>query len=339
MENFGSDEILAQIAPFERKDLFGSQRAFETLTNPDLMRIPTDVASFEHKVKSTRKSGSQQLEFVEHSTEDTTTHNTFQALVERFYRYLEQAHDRASIVRRSKDVYIEMPGQQPEIVGFDFLSILNSDDCVEPVKFGLCTTAKEWLQFAKQIDSINIMGQNFGSLIESAAQDVPNTPQHCSQTSIKPRLDYLIAPISILRTIAQPRTHTLTSVQLTSKLYWHSVDKSFCTCKSPPCGRLRVVKLEPKSASPVKDEQSIKGKHLVFNTHSRGAIIFGQDDCRTQGSDSSSAATSVQSEPSPGTPSSTLSTRTSGSSRSHPFDNLSSLVRGMFNKTKTNDTE
>jgi hypothetical protein len=324
----GSHDILAQIRPFEAKEAYGPDWAFEVLVDPDLRRIPMHVSSVDHKDRSTHKDASE-----ERSREETTTWGTFQSLAEKFFMYLEQAHDRASNIRLSKDIYIKMSFLRSEIVGFDFKSILQGDSCVEPKRFKLATPAQTWLDFSTQIDSINILGSNFGTLIRPSVPVTPFTPQRCAQLSEPPKgRDYLVAPLSVLRIIAERhRNHTQTSVQLTDTLYWHDVNGSFqgCTCKSQPLSRCRwlVGELHSKAADVVKE--GIKREHPIFAEHGKAAIIFGHESNVLHKSPSSSASSAAQSDGSLAIAASSPSTRTSDSSGSRRSGSFTSARRKL----------
>ena len=256
--------------------------------------------------------------------------------------YLEQAHDRAYGVRKNKDIYVKLPWIDSDIVGFDSISILRSDDFVEPRRLQLYPPVRQWLKFAEQIDSINIFGQEFGTLIELSPQTMPDTPGTCPQT-IAPEeyRDSLVAPLAVLKAIAEPHRHTLNSIQLAPDLYWHNISESFCACDSQPCRRLSVVKLQSK---PVKGEPGIKRDHPIFDTHAQGAIIFDQGDHKAPESEVSSVSVGVHSGESSRTSVSPVSTRTSESSGSHGSSSMKSVVWPLLpkkwkKKKKTDETE
>lgn len=336
----GSNHVLAQMSEFESKTAYGPKWAFSTLVDPRLRRVLLDLSSVEHKEKITHKNKGKEPERgdEEHSKEDTMTMNTFESLATRYFMYLEQAHDRASGVRRNKDLYVKVPWIDSDIVGFDFRSILRSDHDIAPKRFQLCSPARQWLKFAEQIDSINILGQNFGTLIELSPEIMPDTPGLCHQTTVPPRgRDYLVAPLAVLKTNAEPHKHTSTSVQLAHGFHWHNVKKTFCTCDSPPCRPLSLVKLQTK---PVKEDSSIKRGHPIFDTHPRGAIIFDQDDYKEPESEASSLSMSAHSGDLSRTSVSPVSTRTSDSSGSQRFRSVKGIARGLLpKKKKTDETE
>ena len=124
----GSDDIRREIREIEEKVDPGPDWAYETLCKLRKVKI---ASSTEEKDKVTRKEDGTR----ERVTEEITTWYTFQNLAEDYFKYLEQAHDRASIMRRSKDIYL--PDMEAQIIGFDFKSILQSENEVVPRRFPL----------------------------------------------------------------------------------------------------------------------------------------------------------------------------------------------------------
>jgi hypothetical protein len=211
----GSDEILAEIQHLENKTAYGPEWAFQTLLDPKWCQIPMDVLSMEHKEKTTHKPHSTQNGSKERLIEETATRGNFQGLAEKYYKYLEQAHDGVSRVRLDKDLYIKIPWLNSEVIGLEFMSILRGERCVEPRRFRLSEPAHAWLKLTRQIDCINILGSNFGTLIEPSQHATSPTPQLCAHVARAPQgHDYLVAPLAVLKTIAERKwsSHTKTSV-------------------------------------------------------------------------------------------------------------------------------
>jgi hypothetical protein len=279
----GSDDTLRRVREAESSLAHGPRWAYDTLVSMELRQICLDVSNVEMKAKMTRKVASFNQVQNEASIEGTSSLSTFQGLAEKYFRYLEQLYDRASNTRMCKDVYLTHLVQRSEVEGFDFLDVLEGEGWIHPKRLKLEKPAQAWLALATRLGSINLLGADFGSLVKRKQADKPNQGQCGMELAPFEGRDYLVAPMSVLKSVARRGTkHTRDSIQLSEDTYWHNARSSFAVCqcgyKSPSsrCTSL-VHTLRDKPAKPAKDETPIRREHPVFDEYSTGAIIFGRE--------------------------------------------------------------
>jgi hypothetical protein len=279
----GSDDVLRRIREAESSVAQGPRWAYETLIRMELRQICLDVSNVEMKSKMTSKLISTNQLQREASIEGTSSLSTFQGLAEKYFRYLEQLHDRASNMRMCKDVYLTDLIRRSEVEGFNFLDILEGEGWVDPKRLKLEKPAQAWLALATRLDSINLLGADFGTLIKRKEADEPEQGE-CGMVSAPfEGRDYLVAPMSVLKNVARRGTkHTRDSIQLAEDTYWHNARSSFARCRcghktpSSRCTSL-VHTLHGKPAKPAKNDAPIRREHPVFDEYSTGAIIFGHE--------------------------------------------------------------
>lgn len=276
----GSDEILHQIREAECSLAHGPKWAYETLTLPKLRQIRLDVGNVEPKSKVTNEVNAANQVENKVSSETTTSWNTFQALAQKYYQYLEQMHDRASSSRRCKDIYLTQALQRSQLVGYNFMDILEDERWVDPRYIELSRSARVWMELTTQLDSINILGGDFGVLIEPQLCDESDLRRCGQAAAVLQGHDYLVAPMSVLKNVAKRWTkHTHNSVQLAETMHWHDARDSFarCHCKRKlPSSHCKSL-VHALHGKPMRDQLQIRREHPIFDEYGEGAIIFGHE--------------------------------------------------------------
>jgi hypothetical protein len=202
-----------------------------------------------------------------------------QDLAHRYFKWIEQIHDRANKSRHSADVDLARQGNK--VIGFEFMDLLRGTGRVEPCVLELGSGAEAWLQYTRLTDAVHILGSGFGQLILPGVA-INELPVRCGQQSAVLRYaDYLIAPLSVLGGNMERLQHTSTCAQLARGLYWWYTDEAFqrCHCQrakaSARCTSL-VRKLHGKRLEE-QDTQTSTCLPKVFERYPTGAIIMGYE--------------------------------------------------------------
>lgn len=277
------DDILHRIRAEESSQAHGPQWAYDTLVSINLRQVCLDVSTVEMKGKMTNKMASSSQPVDETSFEGTLSLNTFQGLAEKYFRYLEQLHDRAASTRMRRYIYLTDLVRRAEVEGFDSLDVLDCEGWVLPRRLALGKPAQAWLSLATRLGPIHLLGADFGSLIVSKECNKPNQG-HCGMVFAPfEKRDYLVAPMSVLKSVARRgRKHTQDSIQLSDDRYWHNARASFLKCHhghdspSSHCKSL-VHTLRDSPAKPTKGETPIRRGRPIFEEYSTGAVIFGHE--------------------------------------------------------------
>jgi hypothetical protein len=202
-----------------------------------------------------------------------------QDLAHRYFKWIEQIRDRASKSRHSAD--IDLIRQGNKIIGFEFMDLLRGDSRIEPCVLELGAGAVAWLPYARSTDTVHIFGSGFGELVKPIST-TGNSHYRCGQQSAAPRdVDYLIAPLSVLKETKERFRHTSTCVQLSHGLHWWNVDEAFCDCQ---CQRLRpsgrctslVKKLHIARPEGSRTQTSTR-LPMIFTRCPTAAIIMGYE--------------------------------------------------------------
>jgi hypothetical protein len=202
-----------------------------------------------------------------------------QDLAHRYFKWIEQIRDRASKSRHSAD--IDLIRQGNKIIGFEFMDLLRGDSRIEPCVLELGAGAVAWLSYARSTDTVHIFGSGFGELVKPIST-TGNSHYRCGQQSAAPRdVDYLIAPLSVLKETKERFRHTSTCVQLSHGLHWWNVDEAFCDCQ---CQRLRpsgrctslVKKLHIARPEGSRTQTSTR-LPMIFTRCPTAAIIMGYE--------------------------------------------------------------
>lgn len=153
----------------------------------------------------------------------------FQHLAHRYFKWIEQIHDRANKARHSTDVDLARQGNQ--VIGFEFLDLLQGTGRLDPCVLELGAGAEPWLRYTRSTDVVHIFGSGFGELIRPCLSS-DKLPFQCGQQSVVPReTDYLIAPLAVLKGSMERLQHTSTCAQLARGLYWWNTDEAFQNCQ------------------------------------------------------------------------------------------------------------
>lgn len=276
----GSDEILHQVREAESSLAHGPKWAYETLTLPALRQIRLDIANFESKSKTTNEINASNRVENKMSSETTTSWNTFQTLAQKYYQHLETIQDKVTNLRRCKDIYLTQALQRSDLVGYNFMDVLEDERWIDPRCIKLSRSARVWMELTTQLDSIILLGGDFGVLIESQRSDESDLGRCGQAAAILGRQDYLVAPMSVLKIIAKRRTkHTANSVQLAETIHWHNARESFerCQCKrKSPSSHCKSL-VHALHSKPMRGQQQIRRQHPIFDEYGEGAIVFGHE--------------------------------------------------------------
>lgn len=205
-----------------------------------------------------------------------------QDLAHRHFKWLELIQDRANKSRHSPDIDLIKKGKR--IIGFEFLDLLSGDGRIEPYVHDLGNGADVWLPYTRSRDTVHIFGSKFGELIQ------PNVPSgklrvECSRQYVVPRdVDYLVAPLCVLKLGMERLRHTNMCAQLSHGMYWWNVDSVFegCKCQCPvsyaQC-TLLVKKLHGECLER-SSPRAVACLPQVFKRFTTGAIIMGSEPQR-----------------------------------------------------------
>lgn len=244
-----------------------------TLTSIDNRELELYISHVKHLTKPS--AGGTDLEVV-------TEKQWFllQDLAHRYFKWLEQIRDRANKMRHSADFDLIRQGNR--VIGFEFRDLLRGDSHVEPCVLELRASAGVWLPYARDTDTVHILGSGFGELIQPEAT-TGKLRMDCGQRLMAPRdVDYLMAPLSVLREGMERLQHTSTCAQLSHGLYWWNIDEVFqkCQCKrlgpSARCTSL-VKKLHGKCLEGASSTRAPNCLPTVFERCPTGAIIIGYE--------------------------------------------------------------
>lgn len=254
------------------EDLNGRESALQSLIRRENRKLRL-FAQSEIKVETSRdpKTGepSQAKKTVE-------TWWCFQDLVELKWHILEQIHDHLVNLRTSPTSDLRLPFGKQHIEGFEFVDVLSGKSPIRPKSAELKSSSGDWLEFTTNANAINIFGSDFGDLVMPSA-NVDNRNQSCGRYAPSPPdLDYLTAPVSVLRQISEAYSKSKGEcVRLGSSTYWTDPTSSFesCSCLHASCA-VNVVRFHSSPARLRKGKESLCRKN-IFAQYPRGAVIFG----------------------------------------------------------------
>jgi hypothetical protein len=202
-----------------------------------------------------------------------------QDLAHRYFKWIEQIHDRTNKMRHSAD--FDLVRQGNKVIGFEFLDLLRGTSHAEPCVLGLSAGAEAWLGYTRSKDTVHVLGSGFGELIKpKMATDETNV--ECGQQLTAPRhADYLIAPLFVLKEGMERLQHSSACAQVSRGVYWWNIDEAFQQCR---CQRQRassrcnliVKKLHGKSLKE-PSSQALTCLPEVFERYPIGAIIMGHE--------------------------------------------------------------
>lgn len=199
-----------------------------------------------------------------------------QDLAHRYFRWIEQFHDRANNSRHSADVDLTRQGNN--VIGFEFLHLLRGTSPMDPRVLELGADAEPWVRYTRSTDAVHIFGSGFGELIRPCAA-IDKLPSRCHQQSaVPPKNDYLMAPLAVLEGSMEGLQHTTTCAQLARGLYWWNTEEAFQNCQCQCAERSarctsRVKKLRERR--PEVSSTWTRTFPEVFKLCPTGAIVMG----------------------------------------------------------------
>jgi hypothetical protein len=258
----------------------GPLASFDTLVSPKNRALQLYMSDIKRK----SKASSPESNTISSTDEFTIEQEWFllQHQAQYYYHWLEQIHDRMSHIRHSANVDLVRPGNK--VIGFEFKDLLRGDSPVESYTFELARGAEAWLPYVRGIDAVHIHGANLGQLVRPKAVQ-NDQPNRCGQSLAAQRgMDFLIAPLSVLKEGIERFKHTDTCAQLAHEVYWYNVDRALqrCHCQrvhsSGRCKAL-VRKLRDKCPANHYSEASARIPS-IFEEYPTGAIILGYEPQR-----------------------------------------------------------
>ncbi|KAI9370912.1 hypothetical protein BJX61DRAFT_548656 [Aspergillus egyptiacus] len=200
----------------------------------------------------------------------------FEDRVEHYFRLMEQIIDHQVTVSGSFDaIYPTRNVSRADLEGWDFHDLAADFDPIHPRVAALSLSGLAWVELARSLDAVTLVGRGFGDIISSAQKS-------CPHWSTLPTGKYYLAVagtdlIDIVNAIGDV---TATPPRLTDKLVWSKSDlmiaDAHCGCLNGDCDEhIDVVQeILPSGLATELQACSPHGLHGLEN----GAVIFGTNE-------------------------------------------------------------
>ncbi|OXV11398.1 hypothetical protein Egran_00836 [Elaphomyces granulatus] len=186
--------------------------------------------------------------------------------VEHIYDILEKVIDHQVNVTEQHHI-----GLRGNLEGWDFMHLAARKDLIYPRVATLKAFGKGWVDFARAIHAITLVGRGFGEIIQ------PANTNFCPHWAKLPKdRYYLAAGVSDLKKIMDADgDHKANPIKINDSIIWHNPDTTFKSCR---CTR----KTQGKHSDFVQVLLPSKFVHLIpkkdpVRLEDRGAVIFGHN--------------------------------------------------------------
>jgi hypothetical protein len=264
---FSPDQLKEAEAP-----RVGKSAAIFVLTAAMNQNLPLHKNADDEVEETTTEKGSEQTKTTT-SAKSKSTHYRLRNRVEEIYHLLEQIIAYQSQASSEDGIAFKVRSSPREqLEGFDFMDVATDEDPFWPRVTTLRSTGKGWVDFVREIQAITLFGKGFGELLKPIGQPGP-----CAWWKEVPTgMDHLAASVSDLNDILDKWGSTTKGLwQLVDKIYWHSPDRLFESCRctgdtsQKPCDRIQVL-------LPANSLRRLTRKWRSPATlGDKGAVIFG----------------------------------------------------------------
>ena len=197
----------------------------------------------------------------------------FENLAQEFFHILEQIHDRVGCRNKSE---IELSFASGELIGFDAMDLLLEHGLIRPRTRKLQPNAASWLALCGKLNTINILGSNFGELIKPVPQNQTASGGCGLRDAFPPGLDYLAVTLPTLKNITgRHREHTENSLHLVENLYLSNPWSYFAQCLCQQSMLSQCTNLVKRLNSSKSSDGAVSRTHGIYAAYPNGALIFG----------------------------------------------------------------
>lgn len=192
----------------------------------------------------------------------------FEDRVEHFLNMLEQIFDyEVYAVGPDGDGYNSKSIPRAHFEGWDFHDLATESDPLYPRLANMAPKGKAWIDFTRSIHAINLLGSDFGEILEPLNSSCPHW------ASLPKDQYYLAAGIADLRMIVE-YTGDLTAnpIRLNENLVWHNPERifDFCGCVDATASHTDIVQV----ILPATLSDSAECNSSIDLQHN-GAVVFG----------------------------------------------------------------
>lgn len=191
----------------------------------------------------------------------------FHELVQRNLSLFEKLHDYQKLLMESDGKDFRRIDRE-KLEGWDFLEIASGESSLKPRFEILTASGRSWVDFTREIHTINLLGRGFGSLIQPSEDGITL----CEGWKQVPKgKDYLATCVSTVDEICRRHGNSQAEpFRLANGIHWHKPHLLFEECCCVPgastCDRVQVL-LPPFSTRIRRPEPFAEG---------RGGVIFGR---------------------------------------------------------------
>ncbi|OQV09703.1 hypothetical protein CLAIMM_13795 [Cladophialophora immunda] len=245
----------------------GHDAGYNALTDPTNMQLEVfrNEQPWEEKVESTTSSP-----IIERRTKITITR--FADLVTQVWFVIEEMFAHQARLQTTPSVNLRFTSRE-RLEGYDFMDVARGESPLRPRFVILKSSGKGWVDLARSIGAIALLGYSFGDLIIPAEQ----AKALCHNWRRLPHgHDYLAASVSLIKQIRRRHSSRQPGpFQIAQDVYWHQHDKLFgaCNCKArrwkDTCDRVQT--LLPASVGVKRPPEDI-----LDLRYQGGAVIFGR---------------------------------------------------------------
>ncbi|PCG96133.1 Nucleoside phosphorylase [Penicillium occitanis (nom. inval.)] len=192
----------------------------------------------------------------------------FEDRVEHFLNMLEQIFDyEVYAVGPDGDGYNSKSIPRAHFEGWDFHDLATESDPLYPRLANMAPKGKAWIDFTRSIHAINLLGSDFGEILEPLNSSCPHW------ASLPKNQYYLAAGIADLQMIVE-YTGDLTAnpIRLNENLVWHNPERifNFCGCVDASASHTDIVQV----ILPATLSDSAECNSSIDLQHN-GAVVFG----------------------------------------------------------------
>ncbi|KAF3398983.1 hypothetical protein DPV78_006688 [Talaromyces pinophilus] len=192
----------------------------------------------------------------------------FEDRVEHFLNIFEQIFDyEVYAVGPDGDGYNSKSIPRAHFEGWDFHDLATESDPLYPRLANMAPKGKAWIDFTRSIHAINLLGSDFGEILEPVNSSCPHW------ASLPKDQYYLAAGIADLRMIVED-TGDLTAnpIRLNENLVWHNPERifHFCRCVDATASHTDIVQV----ILPATLSDSAESNSSIDLQHN-GAVVFG----------------------------------------------------------------
>jgi hypothetical protein len=241
----------------------GADAAVDALTHESNMLLEVSLDPPEIVVEEIiQADGSTRKE-----TKKTAKRLLFHELVQRNLSLFEKLHDHQKLLMESDGIDLRRIDRE-KLEGWDFLEIVSGESSLKPRFESLKGSGRAWIDFTREIHTINFLGRSFGQLIQPA-EDASTLCEGWKQ--VPKGNEFLTTCVSTLDEICMRHGNSQARhFELVNGINWHKPQLLFETCDCPSgvsvCDRVQVL-LPPLSTQSRRPEPFLEG---------RGAVIFGR---------------------------------------------------------------